>query len=165
MKSILRIVIATILAITTFSAVNAQTAPPVMADMVVVYKSARTMQLFNNNVMLRSYSVDLGFAPDGDKLREGDGRTPEGTYIINRRNPNSSYHLSLGISYPNVDDFAAARAQGYHPGGDIFIHGGPILPRDRNKPDWTAGCISVTNREIEEIWTLVADGTFIVIVP
>lgn len=136
-----------------------------VADMVVVYKSARKMQLFRDDVFLRSFDVDLGFSPEGDKFREGDGRTPEGTYIINRRNENSAYHLSLGISYPNVNDVAAARARGESAGGNIFIHGGPILRSDRNKDDWTAGCISVTNREMEDIWNMVPNGTFIVIMP
>ena len=65
-------------------------------------------------------SFDLGFAPIGDKFYEGDGRTPEGTYFIDRRNPNSKFHLSIGISYPNARDRAEAAALGKPPGGDIF---------------------------------------------
>lgn len=145
------------------SAMSSSSTPVV--DLIMVYKSHRTMQLFSGSTLVKSYDIELGFSPTGDKLREGDGRTPEGTYKIDRRNPNSNFHLSLGISYPNTEDFSAARAQGFHPGGEIFIHGGPILPRDRNRPDWTAGCIAVTNAEIEEIWELVAEGVFIVIRP
>ena len=145
-------------------AVSSSTSMPV-ADLVVVYKSERKLQLFRNDVFLKSYDVDLGFSPEGDKFHVGDGRTPEGTYIINRRNENSAYHLSLGISYPNVDEVAAARARGESAGGDVFIHGGPTLRGDRNRPDWTAGCISVSNREMEEIWAMVPLGTLIVIVP
>ncbi len=141
------------------------TVAQVQADMVVLYKSTRQLVLFRNKEALRIYRVDLGFAPVGDKSREGDGRTPEGTYFINRRNPNSAYHLSLGISYPNARDVAAARAQGVDPGGDIFIHGGPTRFLDRFKRDWTAGCISVSDAEIEEIWSMVPNGTPIVIVP
>ena len=139
------------------------------AEFLVVFKSKRKLGLYRavdgKPVLLRSYDVDLGFAPRGDKNEQGDGRTPEGTYYINRRNENSSYHLSLGISYPDVNDVAAARAKGMDPGGDIFIHGGPIRIRNRFKQDWTAGCISVTNREIEEIWAMVPLGTPIMIVP
>ena len=132
-------------------------------DMVVIFKSHRKLGLYNNRVLLRLYDVDLGFSPKGDKTRFGDGRTPEGAYFVNRRNPNSAYHLSLGISYPDVKDVAAARALGLDPGGDIFIHGGPTRFRDRFKKDWTAGCIAVTNQEIEEIWTAVPIGTLVMI--
>ena len=90
---------------------------------VVVNKADRKMFLFNNNKVLKEYDFDLGFAPIGDKFFEGDGRTPEGNYFIDRRNPNSKFHLSLGISYPNAKDRAEAAALGKPPGGDIFIHG------------------------------------------
>lgn len=136
-----------------------------VADLIMVYKSSRRMVLFNNSVMIGDYQIELGGSPDGDKGQYGDGRTPEGTYFIDRRNPNSAFHLSLGISYPNADDVAEAEALGIDPGGDIFIHGGPTRFWDRFKGDWTAGCISVTNREIEEIWAMVPIGTPIVIVP
>ena len=132
---------------------------------ILVDKTARKMWLLNGSKALRTYDVDLGFAPRGHKFKEGDGRTPEGVYRIDRRNPNSAYHLSLGISYPNAQDRAKARAAGVSPGGDIFIHGGPRLLADRNKADWTAGCISVTNREMEEIYAMVQDGTPILIKP
>ncbi len=140
-----------------------------MAEFLVVFKSKRKLGLYRSvdskPVLLRSYGVDLGFSPRGDKGRFGDGRTPEGTYFINRRNENSAYHLSLGISYPDVNDVAEARAKGLDPGGDIFIHGGPTSFRNRFKRDWTAGCISVNNQEIEEIWAMVPLGTPIVIRP
>ena len=135
--------------------------PPV--DMVVIFKSHRKLGLYNNRVLLRLYDVDLGFSPKGDKTRFGDGRTPEGAYFVNRRNPNSEYHLSLGISYPDVNDVAAARSSGVDPGGDIFIHGGPTRLRDQFKKDWTAGCIAVTDKEIEEIWAAVPIGTLVMI--
>ncbi len=140
-----------------------------MAEFLVVFNSKRRLGLYRavdgKPVLLRSYDVDLGFTPRGDKAEVGDGRTPEGTYYINRRNENSTYHLSLGISYPDVKDMALARANGVNPGGDIFIHGGPVSFRNRFKQDWTAGCISVTNREIEEIWAMVPLGTPIAIRP
>lgn len=131
---------------------------------IVINKGARRMYLLHNEQILKDYRVDLGFAPLGDKTIEGDGRTPEGTYLIDRRNPNSSFHLSLGISYPNSRDIAQARALGKRPGGDIFIHGQPNLLRDRRKaksPDWTAGCIAVKNEEMEEIYAMVRTGTLI----
>jgi murein L,D-transpeptidase YafK len=132
---------------------------------IVVEKSSRSMWLMNKKKVLEKYDVELGFAPRGHKQIEGDGRTPEGSYFINRRNPNSAYHLSLGISYPNRKDIAYAKSIGKPPGGEIFIHGGPTLRGDRSKPDWTAGCISVTNDEIEDIYAMVKDGTQIDVLP
>ena len=130
---------------------------------VVVNKGARRMYLLNENDVLRKYKVDLGFAPLGHKRIEGDGKTPEGAYWINRRNPNSAFHLSLGISYPNAQDIARARALGKSPGGEIFIHGQPNILRDRSRAervsDWTAGCIAVKNGEMEEIYAMVQNGT------
>ncbi len=132
---------------------------------ILIDKSDREMFLLHGNKVLKSYKVDLGFAPVGHKQIEGDGRTPEGVYRINRRNPNSAYHLSIGISYPNAQDRAKARAIGKSPGGDIFIHGGPKLRRNKGKKDWTAGCISVSDKEIEVIYAMVQDGTPILIKP
>lgn len=125
---------------------------------VVVNKGARRMHLLNNESVLNSYDINLGFAPIGHKQIEGDGRTPEGLYWIDRRNPNSSYHLSLGISYPNARDMASAEAMGKPPGGDIFIHG-QESPLKRDTKDWTWGCISVTNDEMEQVYAMVRDGT------
>lgn len=132
---------------------------------VVVMKSERMMYLVHHDRALKAYEVDLGFAPDGHKEAEGDGRTPIGNYIIDRRNPNSTWHLSLGINYPNEEDIARAKALGVDPGGDIFIHGGPRPGIDRDEIDWTAGCIAVTNREMEDIYAMVKDGTPIEILP
>jgi murein L,D-transpeptidase YafK len=125
---------------------------------VIVYKESRRLYLLHENRVLKSYRIDLGFAPEGDKKVEGDGRTPEGHYLINRRNPDSDYHLSLGISYPDERDIAEARALGKNPGGDIFIHGRGKLYSLLRK-DWTWGCIAVTDDEIEEIYAMVRDGT------
>jgi hypothetical protein len=105
-----------------------------------------------------------GFAPEGHKQFEGDGKTPEGEYIIDRRNPNSRFHLSIGISYPNAADRAFARSQGKSPGGDIFIHGRGKYPGS-NRDDWTWGCIAVTDREMEDIYAMVRNGTPITIKP
>jgi murein L,D-transpeptidase YafK len=132
---------------------------------IVINKSSRQMDLLSGTRVLKSYSVDLGFNPTGDKKIEGDGRTPEGVYRIDRRNPNSRYYLSIGISYPNANDVAEAKAMGKSPGGDIFIHGGPRLASNKGRPDWTAGCISVSDREIETIYAMVKNGTLIEILP
>ena len=129
---------------------------------VTVFKKARRMYLLNGRHVLKSYNISLGFAPVGDKKVEGDGRTPEGRYIIDRRNPNSEFHLSIGINYPNKRDIAEARALGKRPGGDIFIHGRGN-PAQALIRDWTWGCIAVTNDEIEEIYAMVRNGTPITI--
>ena len=111
---------------------------------------------------MRTYFIGMGFAPVGHKQFEGDGRTPEGFYLIDRRNPGSLFHRSIGISYPNEVDISFAEKQGQSPGKDIFIHGGPRRGIDpMNVRDWTAGCISVTDRQIEEIYAMVQDGTLI----
>lgn len=134
---------------------------------IVVLKDARTMHLMHHNRRLKTYRFDLGFESRGHKAVEGDGKTPEGTYFIDRRNPESRFHLSLGISYPNIYDRAAAEAMGEDPGGDIFIHGrGPFYNIASNrKPDWTWGCISVSDREMEDIYAMVKTGTRIDIFP
>mgnify|MGYP003710507275 CR=1 FL=1 len=125
-----------------------------------IYKAQRLLVLDGTDDVLRTYPIGLGFAPEGHKQFEGDGRTPEGSYLIDRRNPNSLFHLSIGISFPNEADIAFAKAQGKSPGGDIFIHGGPRKGTDpMNVRDWTAGCIAVTDRQIEEIYAMVKNGT------
>ena len=146
------------------------TAPAFAAiDRIVVEKAARRMTLSDGADAVRTYRIALGFAPVGDKSREGDGRTPEGLYRIDYKNPASRFHRSLRISYPDADDRRVARAAGVPPGGDIFIHGtpgrdAPYAPGARI-PDWTLGCIAVTNEEIEEIWRLVGVGVAVEIRP
>ena len=129
---------------------------------IVVEKAERKMYLMHGPIVLREYDVGLGFAPIGDKVQEGDGRTPEGVYEIDRRNPQSQFYLSLGISYPNEKDIAEAKALGVDPGGDIFIHGRPKKYQS-DLIDWTLGCIAVTNREMREIYAMVETGTKIII--
>ena len=131
------------------------TGPPVTS--VVVQKERRQMFLMNENEVLKAFDFELGFTPDGHKQVEGDGKTPEGAYLINRKNPNSSFHLSIGISYPNAADRVRARQLGRRPGGDIFIHGTPRA--NHSTEDWTAGCIAVRNREMEDIYAMVNVGT------
>lgn len=124
---------------------------------IVVSKADRQMFLMGGPEVLGAYEIELGFAPVGHKEVEGDGRTPEGSYIIDRRNPESAYYLSLGISYPNAEDIARAEELGMSPGGDIFIHG--TTRPFRRVEDWTYGCIAVTNREMRQIYSMVDIGT------
>jgi murein L,D-transpeptidase YafK len=131
---------------------------------VVVHKADRRMYLISNKLVVEEFKIGLGGNPVGDKKYEGDGKTPEGLYHINRRNPNSQYYLSLGISYPNDQDRAEAAALGKEPGGDIFIHGRDGKNRGRGK-DWTAGCIAVKDGQIEKVYSMVRVGTPIWIKP
>ncbi len=129
------------------------------ANHIVVSKRNRLMTVMNGETELKRYRIGLGFTPEGHKTRSGDGRTPEGRYYVDRRNPRSAYHLSIGINYPNDQDRAKARAAGVNPGGDIFFHGGPRSANERSGGrDWTAGCIAVSDAEIEEMWTMVPLG-------
>ncbi|MCQ0969980.1 L,D-transpeptidase family protein [Paracoccus sp. TK19116] len=139
--------------------------PPV--TQIVVNKGARQMFLLSGPTVLKSYRFGLGWAPVGDKFFEGDGRTPEGNYFIDRRNPNSEYHLSIGISYPTPQEVAEAALVGRSAGSDIFIHGrGPEGNRKVGSNwDWTAGCITVSDKEMEDIYAMVRDGTPIQINP
>jgi murein L,D-transpeptidase YafK len=139
------------------------------ADKVVVYKARRILELLRGDAVIKTYHVALGHNPDGPKVREGDGRTPEGSYRIDRRKLLSDYHLALHISYPDVHDIKRAAALGVSPGGGIMIHGQPggMTPAEKKKmsTDWTAGCIALTNPEIDEVWRLVDDGTTVDIYP
>ena len=140
-----------------------------IVDRVLVEKSERRLTLLHDGVAVKTYRVALGREPVGDKERQGDGRTPEGTYTIDRRNAASQYHRSLHIDYPDAAHRARARKLGVSPGGDIFIHGLPNgfawTGAAQHYADWTAGCIAVDNDEIDEIWKLVRDGTPVEIRP
>jgi murein L,D-transpeptidase YafK len=140
---------------------------PLVADYLLVDKSDRLLIAYRSGEPIRAYrGIQFGDAPQGHKQFEGDERTPEGRYTIDWRNPQSRYHLSLRISYPNAADRAHAARYGRSPGGDIFIHGQPNqLPMGRMPGDWTDGCIALSNAEIEELWQLVPDGTVIDIRP
>lgn len=136
--------------------------PDARADSIVIDKSAHTMTLYDGGRPLRTYAVSLGRGGLEPKTREGDNRTPEGAYRIETRNPRSAYHLSLRISYPDTRDREVAAARGEKPGGDIMIHGirnglGWLGTLHR-LVDWTAGCVAVTDAEIEEVWRAVPDG-------
>jgi murein L,D-transpeptidase YafK len=119
--------------------------------------------------VLRSYHIALGLMPDGPKERAGDFRTPEGRYLLARRNPRSDYFLSIQVSYPNDDDRRRAHRYGWDPGGSIMIHGQPNMLR--HSPDyyatrdWTDGCIAISNSDMVELWLMTADSTPIEIAP
>ena len=139
------------------------------ADRVEIFKSARRLEMWRGANLLAVYRVALGFAPVGHKEREGDGRTPEGNYSIDARNPRSRFHLSLRVSYPEADDRERAVRLGVPPGGDIYIHGKPNGWRrylvGRLRRDWTTGCIAVSDSEIREIWSRLPTGARVVIRP
>ena len=134
-----------------------------VADRILVEKSARRLTLFQNERVLKRYSVALGGAPSGPKEYEGDQRTPEGIYTIDFHKPDSDFHLALHISYPEQRDIDRVALQGLSAGSDIMIHGLPNgrgwIGRFHRRSDWTAGCVAVANFEIEEIYRAVPDGT------
>lgn len=139
------------------------------ADEVVVVKSQRIMNLLAGGKVIRSYRIALGGTPIGAKERQGDHKTPEGHYVLDRRNAKSRFYRSIHVSYPNERDRRNAAKNGFPPGGDIMIHGLPngfgALGGAALMADWTDGCIAVTNAEIDEIWEIVPDGTPIKIKP
>jgi murein L,D-transpeptidase YafK len=138
-------------------------------DQIVVYKGERRLDALKNGKVIRQYPLKLGLSPKGHKEREGDFRTPEGDYFISSRNTQSSFYLSLGISYPNAADRARARREGVSPGSLIMIHGEPERP---TKPpqwyevqDWTDGCIALKNGDMADLWLRTPVGTPITIKP
>ncbi|MGD0630868.1 MAG: L,D-transpeptidase family protein [Terracidiphilus sp.] len=146
-----------------------QAAPAQHADFVLILKKDHLLELLSGDKIIRTYKVALGSGGLAAKEREGDGRTPEGHYIVDARNKTSAYHRALHISYPNAEDRQRAARLGASPGGAIMIHGLPngkgwIGPAHRLY-DWTLGCVAVTNDEIDEIWNLVPVGTPVEIRP
>ncbi len=139
------------------------------ADEVLIEKSKRTLSLLKEGQVFKTYKVSLGREPVGPKTEQGDGKTPEGDYVIAARNPHSQFHLSLKISYPNAADRKQARTRGVDPGDFIMIHGLPNGLSEFGKThvlmDWTDGCIAVTDSQIEEIWKIVKVGTKVRILP
>lgn len=155
---------------------------PLNNPRIVVYKQRRQLELYSDNDVVRTYRVGLGFNPTDDKIKEGDGCTPEGEFYVFVKNSKSAYHLSLGVSYPNVEDaqrglrdrliskeqhdaIVKAVQQGKTPpqytplGGLIYIHG------DGSSNDWTWGCVALENEDIEELFASVTVGTPITIKP
>lgn len=142
----------------------------ICADLVVVVKGQRKLHLYQNKQLIKSYNIALGGNPVGAKHAEGDRKTPEGEYVISRKHLSSNFHRSLHVSYPASKDIAYAKKRSIEKvGGDIKIHGLPRLffwvGSLHALMDWTAGCIAVTDREIDELWRAVPRGTKIQIVP
>jgi murein L,D-transpeptidase YafK len=139
------------------------------ADLVVVYKAKRQLQLRREGEILKIYRIALGSAPRGAKRKEGDGRTPEGVYTLDWRNARSNFYRSIHVSYPHPRDLDHAERWGVSPGGLIMLHGLPngLRAEHLGHPwsDWTNGCIGLTNQEMDEIWAKVDDGTPIIIYP
>ncbi len=149
-------------------------------DEVRVFKSKHRMQMLYQGKVQRTYKVMLGRGGMDPKRMEGDNLVPEGSYILDYRNPESKYYRSIHITYPNASDIERARREGVKPGGDIFIHGMPNniaeiedVLRDLGldgidqetveimfpRIDWTAGCVAIKNYEMEEIWQNVKEPT------
>lgn len=155
------------IAATPASAQQAGGAPVI--DRIVVAKSARSLEAYAGEHLVRTFRVALGFDPAGQKRQQGDGRTPEGVYPIVLHNPASAFHLSLRLGYPTPEQIADAKRRGVSAGGDIMIHG---LPNGQGEigaahveEDWTAGCIAVTNEEIEWLYAHTPDGALVDIRP
>jgi len=139
------------------------------ADEVIIDKSDRELHLLNSGKIIRTFKIALGIQPEGDKQKEGDFRTPEGKYLLDMRNPNSDYFLSIHVSYPSAADRSEARQNGLDPGGSIMIHGQPNEPSRSETyyrtQDWTNGCIAVSNSDMIDIWLMLGDNTPIEIRP
>ena len=157
----------TVSSLHAFSANDPPLPESATADRVVVLKGQRALLLMKGDEVLKRYIVQLGANPIGPKIRQGDNKTPEGNYMLDRHNAHSEYYRSIHISYPNADDAVRAKKLGVSPGGDLFIHGLPngFHGHSDQLGDWTEGCIAVTNAEMDEIWRAVADGTPIEIRP
>lgn len=140
-----------------------------VADLVVVNKGERKLHLIKDGESFRTFDIALGMRPVGDKQHEGDFRTPEGSYLLDTRNPHSEFFLSIHVSYPNGQDFREARAQGLDPGGAIMIHGQPNTPTRSETyyrtQNWTNGCIAVSNSDMIDIWLMTGSNTPIEIRP
>jgi murein L,D-transpeptidase YafK len=140
-----------------------------VADQVLIEKAARKLHLLQDGEIFRTFTIALGIVPVGDKKEEGDFKTPEGRYLLDRRNPNSDFFLSIRISYPDTADRREAAAAGVNPGGAIMIHGQPNAPTRSEAyyrtQDWTNGCVAVSNSDMIDIWLMTDENTPIEIRP
>jgi len=165
--------LAALLALPAFADSIAERAAPagvlLPADRVIVRKAERRMDLVRDGQMIASYRVSLGLNPSGPKQREGDFRTPEGSYRLTRRNARSEFFLAVQVSYPEAVDAVLARRNGWSPGGLIMVHGLPNVPKYARErylnSDWTDGCIALSNEDMLDFWLLTGDGTAIEILP
>jgi murein L,D-transpeptidase YafK len=165
----IRLLTGCLLCICSLGAEQQLSTAPLHADRVVVHKKEHTLELLSQGNVVRTYKVALGGDPSGPKTRQGDHKTPEGSYILDSRNGHSQFYKSIHISYPNARDRAAAHRNGVSPGGDVFVHGLPngygAVGAAHRLHDWTDGCIAVTDEEMDEIWNAVPNGTPIDIKP
>lgn len=140
-----------------------------LADRILVEKGKRKLHLLRDGEAFKTYDIALGVAPVGDKVQEGDQKTPEGVYLMDKRNPNSDYFLSIHISYPNTRERQEASLKGVEPGGQIMIHGQPNAPTYSaayySREDWTNGCIAVSNSDMIDIWLMTPNNVPIEIRP
>ena len=134
---------------------------------ILVDKSSRKLSIINGESILKTFDISLGFEPIGKKTKQGDGKTPEGLYFIEKKLNTSAFYLALQISYPNPWDIRQALTNGYHPGGQIMIHGIPNKRYDKNyhnkNNDWTEGCIAISNKEVLYLWNIIEIGTPVLI--
>lgn len=140
------------------------------ADAVLVKKAERSLYLLREGRVLKQYKIMLGPKPKGPKLMEGDERTPEGHYMLDRKNPNSRFYKSIRVSYPNAFDVERAQKFNVAPGNSIMIHGMKNSWNEKTKKqalkfNWTDGCIALADNDMEEIWEAVEVGTPIEIQP
>ena len=140
-----------------------------IADKVLIEKAARKLHLLQDGKAFRTFKIALGIRPVGDKKKEGDFKTPEGKYLLDIRNKDSDFFLSIRVSYPNATDRQEAEALGADPGGAIMIHGQPNEPSQSEvyyqTQDWTNGCIAVSNSDMIDIWLMTGENTPIEILP
>lgn len=139
------------------------------ADLVLVKKAERKLILISEGKPFKEYRIALGPVPRGPKIAAGDQRTPEGEYVLDRKNEKSNFYKAIHISYPNDFDRERAAKLGVSPGGSIMIHGQPNVktwPEEVAQTfNWTSGCIAVTDSQMDEIWDAVDAGTPIKIQP
>ena len=169
-KILIWIILISIIGLTVYYFYPEKSLPAdIQVDSIVVYKSKRQLLVYSKDQLIKTYTISLGGNPTGDKEFEGDKKTPEGIYFINNKNSDSGYHKNLGISYPNQQDIENAKKIGKSTGGDVKIHGLRnglgFIGKFQRWYDWTAGCIALTDKEIDELYNAVKTGTRIEIKP
>ncbi len=169
-KAVVRVCILLLITLVAYYFYPEEKLPPdIKINALVVLKSKRQLLAYSNGKLIKTYKISLGRTPVGDKEYQGDGKTPEGIYCINDKNPNSSCYMNLGVSYPDQQDIERCKKTNKHTGGDIKIHGllngQGYIGKFHRWYDWTAGCIAVTNDEVEELYNAVEIGAKIEIKP
>jgi murein L,D-transpeptidase YafK len=138
-------------------------------DFIKVEKSKHLVTLYSAGKRVVSYRAVFGPNPKGHKVREGDGKTPEGVYTLDRKNESSNYHKSIHVSYPSAQDLAKAKKLGVSPGGNIMIHGQKngfgMYSTITQRFNWTAGCIALSNDDMDDLWKRISVPTKIEILP